>query len=393
MFNRLLIAAPAIFATAVCASNLNASPYSDAVLASNPVAYYRLGETSGTTAVNSSAAGATLDGTYTNFDVVPASPATPSLINQTGPRPGNPSGTRFISTGFEADNVAIRSGANGTAPSLAAQVDVADNAALDITGALTLEAWVYRDPQAVNGNNEGIVGKYLGTPTGTAERSYCLYYDSRGTSPKVGFVLSDTGAFKSGYDLATTTNIPLGSAEGWFHVAATYVPGTRMAVFLNGAMIAERLDPLGIPLALHSGTANLWIGRQFSMASNVSWEGLIDEVAVYNTALSDATILAHYNAGTSATPPVHPGDFDGDGDVDGADFVAWQTNFPKASGALPTEGDADGDGDVDGADFVVWQTNFPFTPGPGATPIPEPSTIVLAGIWAIALLGHRRRRK
>src|SRR5690606_37257845 len=28
-----------------------------------------------------------------------------------------------------------------------------------------------------------------------------------------------------------------------------------------------------------------------------------------------------------------PGDFNGDGNVDGADFVIWQTNFPNNSGA------------------------------------------------------------
>ncbi|MCC7084374.1 MAG: hypothetical protein IT427_05140, partial [Pirellulales bacterium] len=43
--------------------------------------------------------------------------------------------------------------------------------------------------------------------------------------------------------------------------------------------------------------------------------------------------------------PLVPGDFNGNGEVDGADFVAWQTHFPKASGALLSDGDADGDGD------------------------------------------------
>jgi hypothetical protein len=86
-----------------------------------------------------------------------------------------------------------------------------------------------------------------------------------------------------------------------------------------------------------------------------------------------------------------PGDFDSDGDVDGADFVAWQTNFPKATGALPSEGDADADGDVDGADFVVWQTNFPFTPGPAATPIPEPNSVVLLILASSWLAGWRLR--
>jgi autotransporter-associated beta strand protein len=89
----------------------------------------------------------------------------------------------------------------------------------------------------------------------------------------------------------------------------------------------------------------------------------------------------------------HPGDFDSDGDVDGADFVAWQTNFPKASGALPSEGDADGDGDVDGADFVVWQTNFPFTPGPGASPVPEPQAALLVCLGAVGMLIACRKRQ
>ncbi|MCC7084042.1 MAG: hypothetical protein IT427_03435 [Pirellulales bacterium] len=82
-----------------------------------------------------------------------------------------------------------------------------------------------------------------------------------------------------------------------------------------------------------------------------------------------------------------PGDFDSDGDVDGADFVAWQTNFPKASGATLTQGDADGDGDVDGADFVVWQTNFPLTLGLGAAAVPEPMGLVgLVSMVAPALM-------
>jgi autotransporter-associated beta strand protein len=88
----------------------------------------------------------------------------------------------------------------------------------------------------------------------------------------------------------------------------------------------------------------------------------------------------------------HPGDFDSDGDVDGADFVAWQTNFPTAFGATLAQGDADGDGDVDGADFVVWQTNFPFTPGPGASPVPEPGAVCLAICGLIGVGALRRRR-
>jgi hypothetical protein len=85
------------------------------------------------------------------------------------------------------------------------------------------------------------------------------------------------------------------------------------------------------------------------------------------------------------------GDFNGDGNVDGADFVVWQDNFPLSSGATLADGDADGDGDVDGADFIAWQTNFPFTPGTGTSPVPEPPTIFGLASAAIALAFVRRK--
>lgn len=86
--------------------------------------------------------------------------------------------------------------------------------------------------------------------------------------------------------------------------------------------------------------------------------------------------------------PSMPGDFDSDGDVDGADFVAWQTHFPLATGAVLADGDADGDGDVDGADFVAWQTQFPFTPGPAVAPVPEPQAValVVCGVFSLGCL-------
>ena len=52
-------------------------------------------------------------------------------------------------------------------------------------------------------------------------------------------------------------------------------------------------------------------------------------------------------------------DYDSDGDVDGVDFLIWQTGYPAASGATKADGDADGDGDVDGVDFFIWQSNYP----------------------------------
>jgi hypothetical protein len=88
-------------------------------------------------------------------------------------------------------------------------------------------------------------------------------------------------------------------------------------------------------------------------------------------------------------PPPIAGDFDSDNDVDGADFAAWKTNFPKSSSATLATGDADGDGDVDGADFIVWQTQLSNPPGPGSSPVPEPASFTAMLVVAVVLAAHR----
>lgn len=152
-------------------------------------------------------------------------------------------------------------------------------------------------------------------------------------------------------------------------------------------------------LSLDGGkTANTPDDGYLELLTNETVGGLIlggvaQAAGTYGSTSSGATHqLDEYFLGTgilTVTPALHPGDFDSDGDVDGADFVVWQTNFPGSGKTLAT-GDADGDGDCDGADFVVWQTNFPFTPGPGASPVPEPSSVILLGVCGVLAFARRR---
>jgi hypothetical protein len=92
-------------------------------------------------------------------------------------------------------------------------------------------------------------------------------------------------------------------------------------------------------------------------------------------------------------------DFDSDGDVDGADFLAWQRGRGATSGATRAMGNADGDADVDAADLAIWRQQFGESgAGPiGIGAIPEPSAITIAGAMAglagFAPLVRRRRRQ
>lgn len=70
------------------------------------------------------------------------------------------------------------------------------------------------------------------------------------------------------------------------------------------------------------------------------------------------------------------GDFDEDLDVDGADFLKWQQDFPTLTAA----------------DLAAWQTNYgsgAATPSVGA--VPEPTALCLLGLAAVGMAGLRKR--
>lgn len=95
-------------------------------------------------------------------------------------------------------------------------------------------------------------------------------------------------------------------------------------------------------------------------------------------------------AAVSAGPGGDDADFDGDGDIDGADYLTWQKNLGTTSGATLATGDANGNGAVNGDDLTVWKSQFATAVG-AVGAVPEPGSVVLA-LGMIAGLGACRRR-
>jgi hypothetical protein len=88
-------------------------------------------------------------------------------------------------------------------------------------------------------------------------------------------------------------------------------------------------------------------------------------------------------------------DFNGDNDVDGADFLVWQRGL--GVGTTKAQGDANGSGSVTGADLTIWRNTFGSV---GATPsvqgVPEPAAfalLMLAAPFAVNSVRHNRRRR
>lgn len=75
-----------------------------------------------------------------------------------------------------------------------------------------------------------------------------------------------------------------------------------------------------------------------------------------------ALVIKSANNGTVTTTSTvatqKPGDSNGDGKVDGIDYIAWLTHYNQAVQNGQTSGDFDSNGNVDGVDYIIWLTHY-----------------------------------
>ena len=87
---------------------------------------------------------------------------------------------------------------------------------------------------------------------------------------------------------------------------------------------------------------------------------------------------------------VDDADFDGDGDVDGADFLTWQRGVGTAGGL--SQGNANGDSVIDGTDLAIWRNQFG-TSVVAAGVVPEPGRALLAVLGVVGIVLRYRSNK
>ncbi len=147
-------------------------------------------------------------------------------------------------------------------------VTVADSASLDLTNGMTLEAWIY--PTATMTNWRTVIMKEQATTY-----AYHLTANTDLNQPATGVYV---GGASRRLDAGTT--IPV---NAWTHLTATY-DGTTQRLYVNGVQVASRAQTGAIATStspLHIGGNSLW-GEYF--------QGYIDEVRIYNRALSTSEI-------------------------------------------------------------------------------------------------------
>ena len=220
-------------------------PYHEQVLAASPAAYWRLGETSGTSAADERGAN---PGTYNNVLL-----GEPSALSSDSNPSASFSGTQSY-------------------------VRVPASPSLDMTSAVTIELWAKR---RTIGGYQVLVGK-----PGNGQSKFENYALWQTPSNKY------TAYFGNG-STYVGVQTPAIIDTNWHYVVATY-NGSRAKIYLDGVLKQE------IPQTLQMATNNqpLNLGRANNNA--YYFNGWLDEVAVYPTALPAQTIIAHYNRATGS---------------------------------------------------------------------------------------------
>jgi len=150
-------------------------------------------------------------------------------------------------------------------------VDCGDDPSLDLTGALTIEVWLYPETYRVKGGIAGLVGKSLSSYMLTCEGTgswFFIAHDSMRT------------------DCAASTTV-----KTWNHIVVTF-DGKFSRAYTDGREVKVQ----------ESTFSKIDHGGNFSLRYPIVWGGkveptvtlMMDDVRVYNRTLSQAEVIAHY---------------------------------------------------------------------------------------------------
>jgi len=173
-------------------------------------------------------------------------------------------------------------------------VSVAHQWELDIIGEITIEAWI--NPDTV-GHNTAIVSKGCYTIGVGWVSNYGLGMMSDG---KIGFYISNVGA---NLESVVSTNPVL--AGRWTHVAATFNPASDVVkIYINGDLDntgAIKDEPVANDYPLYIG-ALIDTGNGDLLRPVAGFDGIIDEVRIWNVVLSDEEVAASAGLGSLEVP-------------------------------------------------------------------------------------------
>jgi hypothetical protein len=270
-------------ATQFHGANIAADPYSTVVLAKGPVGYWRLGESGGPTAADTS--GNAIEGTYH----------------------GNPA---FGEPGAIAGSADTAIGLNGFSSRDYVEIPDPDSALFSqpTSGAgLTVEVWMRPDALTFPGQTDQPYVHWLGK----GERSqyeWGLRFYSQDATQRPNRISAYIWNPSGGEGAGAYFEDPNLEPGAWIHIVATYDPGdwttdppAGVSIYRNGV---RQLGPPSsgtlygtFNISPEHGSAPIRLGARDDLTFTLA--GGLDEVAIYPRVLTAQDILENYTIGTA----------------------------------------------------------------------------------------------
>lgn len=171
--------------------------------------------------------------------------------------------------------------------------DVANNASLNPTTSITVQAWIYISASV--STSQAIVSKVV------ADGSHNDPYFSWSLQLQPGIAIRFWVATSSGSDVVSASGF---TTDTWYHVVGKYTSGA-MSITINGTKTSDATP--------RTGTLNQYTSPVRFAANGTPGEyfnGRIEEVAVWDRVLSDAEITELYNSGNGLAYPFTGSGFD-----------------------------------------------------------------------------------
>lgn len=266
--------------------------------------HWKLDETSGTTAVDSS--DSEKNGTYTNG-------ATPGFT-----------GVRGYAADFDGTNDYIT---------------ISGGTEYNIRQSFTIACWAKSDTATWSGWG-CLVSK---------RNQFYLHPSVGGTSLYIGADVAGAGDASAGFDMAN-----IGSIQHWHHYLGVYdYEEGQVRLYVDGVLRATTSVTLGT--LLESDTGALTIGWDDGIGGTRYFDGQIDDVYLYDKALSDAEIAELYGLIGHWKFDETSGSVAADSSGIGSDMNLWNGVVVGAAGPYPGDGAiaADFDGIDDNASVPI----------------------------------------
>ncbi|MFQ5981006.1 MAG: DUF2341 domain-containing protein [Candidatus Heimdallarchaeota archaeon] len=172
-------------------------------------------------------------------------------------------------------------------------VDVGNPSELQITGALTVEAWLYTgsvtsDFLVAKSGSHGDIGwglfltdEVAPSPDGGAD----FHFSRNGLSGSSNMIWV-------GYGPGGPNRV---NASQWINLVSVFSPSTFGALYINGQLVDN--ETASIPASIFDTSANVTFGRRLGsdQAANYRFDGILDEIRISNVTRSTAWIGTYYN--------------------------------------------------------------------------------------------------